>query len=291
VWFQPSTGFPTSGSWSQGDAHLTINGLDDAHKLGSGAAAGDANGDGYMDLLLNSGGPGGGAYLFYGPLPTGTYDADAIGVQVSGTVGDDRYGSTVSGDFNGDGYNDFAMNYSSSSPMRLVYGRAGASPQPVVTQVLFCSSSDGRSVGDFDGDGYDDLVCRPSYWPEDFTLTWGGPNGLGAHGTITVDTQATGPSEPPNKHGSPVLEDMDGDGAAELLVLMADDTGEHIKDGNFALFLGGSRPTANLTAADAAVVFSGDFTNNTDFEYCGIVPDLDGGGIKDIACYADDNYI
>jgi len=83
---------------------------------------------------------------------------------------------------------------------------------------------------------------------------------------------------------------MDGDGAAELLVLMADDTGEHRKDGNFALFLGGSRPTANLTAADAAVVFSGDFTNNTDFEYCGIVPDLDGGGIKDIACYADNGY-
>jgi len=35
--------------------------------------------------------------------------------------------------------------------------------------------------------------------------------------------------------------------------------------------------------ADAAVVFSGDFTGAL-LTYCDIVPDLDGGGIKDIAC-------
>jgi hypothetical protein len=286
IWFQPSDGFPTSGTWNTGNAHLTINGLEDAHRLGSGAAAGDANGDGYMDLILNSGGPGGGAYLFYGPLPTGTYDADALGVQVSGTVHNMDDASAVSGDFNGDGYDDFAMNYRGHPSMRLVYGRAGASPEPVVTQNL-CDRYIGRSVGDFDGDGYDDFVCK---YRDDATLTWGGPNGLGNHGSIIVDMQATSTSIPPWDYAHPVLEDMDGDGAAELLVLMADDTGEHRKDGNFALFLGGSRPTANLTAADAAVVFSGDFTNNTDFKYCGIIPDLDGGGIKDIACFADDDY-
>jgi len=286
VWFQPNDGFPNSGDWNKSHADLTINGLEDNHRLGSSAAAGDANGDGYMDLLLNSGGPGGGAYLFYGPLPTGTYDADTIGVQVSGTLSYQYYGAAISGDFNGDGYDDFAMNFEGSSSMRLVYGRAGVSPEPVVTQTL-CDRYLGRSGGDFDGDGYDDLVCRDE---TDSTLQWGGPNGLGNHGNLRVDMQATSPSAPPFGRAPPVLEDMDGDGAAELLVLMADDTGEHRKDGNFALFLGGSRPTANLTAADAAVVFSGDFTNNTDFEFCDIIPDLDGGGIKDIACFADDDY-
>jgi hypothetical protein len=286
VWFQPASGFPSSGSWGTTQAHLTINGLEDQHRLSSGVVAGDANGDGYQDLLLSSGGSGGGGYLFYGPLPTGTYDADALGVLVSGTGQGEYYGHGVSGDFNGDGYDDFAMHYNSGSWMRLIYGRAGASPQPAITRSL-CGPWDGRAVGDFDGDGYDDFVCRTNI---DYRLYWGGPNGLGLHGTTTVDTRPTSPSTPPWSTAWPVLDDMDGDGAAELLVLMADDTGEHRKDGNFALFLGGSRPTATLTAADAAVVFSGDFQNDTDFEYCEIVPDLDGGGIKDIACYADDNY-
>jgi hypothetical protein len=299
VWFQPATGFPSSGNWNTSSADVVISGESDRHYLASGAAVGDINADGYSDLVLTAMHTDGASYLFYGPLPAGTWLASALGVEVA-TRPSSHWGDrpVVSGDFDGDGYDDLALaNGDDSGGLRMVYGRAGPSPQPGTSISVpghctyYRHDTAGMAAADFDGDGYDDFICRRESGDQlDYIFLWGGALGLGAHGSTVVDVQATSSAGPPMEKASPVLDDIDGDGAADLLVLMADDTGENRKDGNFALFLGGSRPTSTMTAADAAVVFSGEFANNTDFRFCDIVPDLDGGGIKDIACYADDNY-
>ena len=293
VWFQPSTGFPTTGA-SNNPPDLTILGLQQTHNLGMGAAIGDANADGYPDLLLTANrdiSPG--SFLFYGPLPTGTWRADSIGVQVAPGGGDWGRRPATAGDFNGDGYDDFALsNARYAGGLLVVAGRAGPIPEQGVSVTVpgNCEYGRGMDTGDFDGDGYDDLVC----WlvsSNQYRLMFGGPNGLGTQGSALINIQASsGSFGPPYQYPPPTLEDIDGDGAAELLVIMADEMGEDRRDGNFALFLGGSRPTAPMVASDAAVVFSGDYIAGVRYLYCGIVPDLDGGGIKDIACATGSAY-
>jgi hypothetical protein len=298
VLFQPSTGFPSGGVININDASdVHIRGLFHDHHLGAGAAVGDANGDGYTDLLLAAEDHTlHGSYLFYGPLPTGNWDADTVGVEVAPPVSTNNWKDrpAVAGDFDGDGYDDFALaNGKHSGGLLVIGGRAGPVPAPgvVVSVPGNCTfnNSDhaGMDVGDFDGDGYDDFVCRLSSDDmRDYRIMFGGPGGLGSHGSVLVDVVDTTTVEAAWELANPVLDDLDGDGAADLLVIMSDDTGENRKDGNFALFLGGSRPTSTMTAADAAVVFSGDFAGKM-IKYCDIVPDLDGGGIKDIACSVD----
>ncbi|MFD9203803.1 FG-GAP repeat domain-containing protein, partial [Streptomyces anthocyanicus] len=84
------------------------------------------------------------------------------------------------------------------------------------------------STSDFNGDGYADLAvgvpdgavggkARAGY----VNVLWGGRNGIGAHGSIRV-TQATtevpGTPEAGDRFGASVaLEDLNGDGIAELL--------------------------------------------------------------------------
>jgi len=92
-------------------------------------SAGDVNGDGYSDILLNAwqldrgGNPDsneGGGYLIYGspdgPGTNGTFDLAALdgdnGSLILGENPDDKVGRSMAGvgDFNGDGYGDVMMN-------------------------------------------------------------------------------------------------------------------------------------------------------------------------------------
>ena len=104
---------------------------------------------------------------------------------------------------------------------------------------------------------------------------------------IRLDFTQTSPVGPPWLGAPPTFRDVDGDGAADLLVQVRDTDGGLAKHGVFALYLGGERPTTILTAADADVLFVGNYPTQA-FKHCVIGPDLDGGGMLDILCVAED---
>ncbi|MFF7237606.1 FG-GAP-like repeat-containing protein [Streptomyces collinus] len=94
---------------------------------------------------------------------------------------------------------------------------------------LPASAATARTAGDFNGDGYADLAvgvpdgavggrAKAGY----VTVVWGGPKGIGAHGSIRISqstAEVPGTPETGDRFGASVaLVDLSGDGIAELLV-------------------------------------------------------------------------
>jgi len=129
---------PTASDYLAGDASVVFIGESPAEALGfSVSCAGDANGDGYNDVLLGApsdfeGGPGAGAaYLFYGPLEPGIYNVSAADAKLVGEDPADLAGTAVAfaGDVNNDGVGDLLIG---------AYGdEEGAGEQSGAAYVLF----------------------------------------------------------------------------------------------------------------------------------------------------------
>lgn len=151
-------------------------------------SAGDMNGDGFGDILVNSSNNfGGSGYVIFGNSEFGTQNAAAVVSlhDVDGINGFviDNFGSHSSGyqttfqtplvgDFNGDGIDDLPVLEGGS----VIMGRAAtaANPNPFVDGVdlLRLNGSDGfrtgvgrsiRSAGDINADGIDDIVTASLY--------------------------------------------------------------------------------------------------------------------------------
>ncbi|MFC0597565.1 FG-GAP repeat protein [Streptomyces palmae] len=149
-------------------------------------------------------------------------------------------------------------------------GAAAAPPRP--------------ATSDFNGDGYADLAVGVPDGTVDgqakagyVNIVWGGPMGVGAHGSIRV-TQATpevpGAPEAGDRFGaSTALTDLNGDGIAELLVgVPGEDVTDRGADAGMVIAVGGSKngpgpgstvltgpsPSAAYGASVAAADLTGD---------------------------------
>jgi hypothetical protein len=177
VWvrFGPIT---DTGTVSLIGADLYVAGAADVGTGGAAVdfAAGDLNGDGYLDLAF--GGHAAEVYVLMGPLGPGERTLpDDADVDVSMETANDSYqGGVAVGDVNGDGWGDLVVG----TPYRNVagWGYAGGAYVvfgPLTGDVSLASADveiDGLSrgmvgdvvrVGDVDADGFDDILVAAPY--------------------------------------------------------------------------------------------------------------------------------
>lgn len=168
AYFGASTGLPATSAWGAEPERSLAN-------FGGALALGDANGDGYVDLLVgapNYSNPEAseGRIFFYPASSTGLASATWFfeGNLAQGILGNDL----AAGDWNNDGYADFAVGFpgyknskgAKVGAVRLFTGSSSflpASPQPYAggrtnqnyPESLFLS-------GDFNGDGLSDVAVN-----------------------------------------------------------------------------------------------------------------------------------
>jgi len=210
------------------DADAIISGVSPYHLCGPG----DANGDGYNDLLMSNTASEGTAYLQHGPL-TGALDAIDIDVQLSGEESTDAagYGLSWAGDLDGDGLDDVLVGAPWRDDMRgavyLLLGANVATGSLADADAILCGGEGqyyaGVAVagaGDLDADGYGDWVTGT---PESGVWVLLGT----ASGTHTLDDIAHAHLEEEsvgdyNGHDAGATlagaGDVDGDGHDDLLV-------------------------------------------------------------------------
>lgn len=141
----------------------------DAAHLGWSMDSGDANGDGYDDLLVGDYSVedfGGEAYLFLGG-PTGLASTPATVIQ--GQAGDKvGYELIFVGDIDGDGFDDAALRLPGPNVVRVHHGSTSGL-DPVWTTEIDGDIDGGRDLGrlaaggDVDGNGHADLLIGRPY--------------------------------------------------------------------------------------------------------------------------------
>lgn len=173
-----------SGANIGGGPLMSVTGGGAGHQLGQDVMSiGDFNGDGLSDIIVSSQNinPVTGnmeTYLILGSTGSTNFNINALGagggkISLSGASGFDFSGSGAAGDFNGDGFDDFAIavNEGGQTGIYVVLGHGGAVGDLNLTDLkdsaqAFRMSYDGTtsgndftiaSVGDINGDGYDDL--------------------------------------------------------------------------------------------------------------------------------------
>lgn len=197
-------------------------------EVGSNLTAGDFDGDGDTDLMLDHGGEYEERSVLYGPFDRSGAPAREQLVTMFDT--DNYMGTTAVGDFNGDGVDDLCTTYvyeEHSEGAKLWLGTPGGL-SPVSTPLPGASS---LAVGDFDKDGKDDLATRvvPGDIVEDFPtdpgtvrIYYGSASGPSTTRTktITQDTAGVpGVSEKGDQFGARLnAGDVDGDGYDDLAV-------------------------------------------------------------------------
>ncbi|MGW0654375.1 integrin-like protein, partial [Streptomyces umbrinus] len=154
------------------------------------------------------------------------------------------------------------------------------------------------TTSDFNGDGYSDLAvgvpdgavggkAKAGY----VNVVWGGPKGLGSRGSIRV-SQATaevpGSPEAGDRFGaSAVLEDLNGDGIAELLAgAPGEDVTDRGVDAGMVTVVGGARGgpshgSTALTGPAASAAYGGSVA----------AADLTGDGSRDIVIGGRDKVV
>jgi len=253
VFFGNSTEALAGKNWNSTYANITVNGTKASGFLGAYMAAGDLNGDGYDDLILNAVGEDtftGRDYVFFGNatslLSGKSWNSTSANLTISGIEEYDRLGVPASGDFNGDGYDDLIIG----SPGADSYtGRAyvffgnrtsrlsGKNWTAAYANTTIKGAMDGDSLGssvslgDINGDGYDDMIVgSPDASPNGklyagrayvffggATAKLAGKSWYSAYANVTINGTTAGDG----LGNSLASGDINGDGYDELIISAA----------------------------------------------------------------------
>lgn len=228
------------------------------------SSAGDVNSDGYADIIVGAVtytgtlSQQGAAFVYLGG-PAGispTYFVRYLGANNVANMGESV---AVAGDVNGDGYSDMIVGskgQSSRGAMGVYHGGGYlvSAPGPVAPALHAFSGSagahDGWSVanaGDVNGDGYSDAISGA---PDASSgeageglafLRYGGPNGLPAAPSVTLQVNLTGAAF---GYCVATAGDVNGDGYADVVVGAPNAAGT----GRAYIFMGGPGGLATSAA-------------------------------------------
>jgi hypothetical protein len=180
--------------------------------------AGDTNGDGFDDIIVNAE-HGTLAYLYLGG-PQGVVDAP---IMLTAPSGGDFISMKRAGDINGDGFDDVLANSALAKAAYVFFGSAtGLATEPLVLQGP--SSGDfavlGVAAADIDGDGFSDVLVGDDQEDLAFVFLGRADGALGMLSGMSSQPSLTLQDGPGYRYGAWMKDagDLNGDGIDDVVI-------------------------------------------------------------------------